>query len=116
MAFFKKRLTITKPILMGLGCWVILWTGVVLASLGGPARAGEDNLATGFLYDDFDLTLEPGHRTEAAGPFYYSEQKESEETLAFPPFFSAYKYAAVTHGELDVVYPFFTYEYYACLL
>ncbi|HSY20082.1 MAG TPA: hypothetical protein VK815_17180, partial [Candidatus Acidoferrales bacterium] len=65
------------------------------------------------MYDDFDLTLEPGHRTEAVGPFYYSEQKESEATLAFPPFFSAYNNSGITHGELDVLYPFITYEHYS---
>ncbi|HEV2694713.1 MAG TPA: hypothetical protein VG347_17590 [Verrucomicrobiae bacterium] len=69
-------------------------------------------MSAGFLYDDFDLTLEPGHRSEAAGPFYYTEEKESEATLAFPPFFSAYKNSGVGHGELNVLYPAIAYEYY----
>lgn len=94
-----------------MGCF--LWALVILALFSGNVRAGDENVSAGFAYADFDLALEPGHRTEAAGPFYYSERKESEETLAYPPFFSAYKNPGVTHGELDVVYPFLTYEYYS---
>jgi hypothetical protein len=67
----------------------------------------------GFLFDEFPLTLEPGERTEAAGPFYYCEQKESEEyTLAVPPLFSDYKNPGVEHSEFDLLYPLLTDEHY----
>jgi len=49
---------------------------------------GSDTLHAGFLFDEFDLTLAPGHRTEAAGPFFYSEHKETRNTWAVPPLLS----------------------------
>jgi hypothetical protein len=73
---------------------------------GGGAQAG-------FIFDQFQLTLEAGQRTEAAGPFFYSEQKESESTLAVPPLFSEYRNEAVENSEFDLLYPFLTYERYA---
>ena len=42
----------------------------------------------GPLYDQFPLTLDSGHRTEAAGPFFYDQQRETEKTWAMPPLFS----------------------------
>ena len=113
MGCFKNKLTITKCVSQTIGRWFWMSLLVVTSLFGGMARAGDNNVAAGFLYDDFDLTLEPGHRTEVAGPFYYSEQKESEATVAFPPFFSAHKDTGVTHGELQVLYPLISYEYYA---
>lgn len=91
----------------------IFWPAMVLfLAVSAAAQAGEEALSAGFLYDNFDLTLEPGNRTEAAGPFYYSEIKESEQTLAYPPFFSVNKNTGVQSGELDLLYPLLTYEYY----
>src|SRR5882757_1686391 len=113
MAYFRNKLTITKPILRLFKCCVFLGMLVVGSSFSGPAQAGEENLSAGFLYDEFNLTLEPGYRTEAAGPFYYSERKESEATVAFPPFFSAYKNTGVDSGELNVLYPVVSYEHYS---
>jgi len=113
MERFKNILTITKLGSQAINRWYFVCALAVLLSFSASTRAGEGNISAGFLYDDFDLTLEPGHRTEAVGPFYYSEQKESEATLAFPPFFSAYNNSGITHGELDVLYPFITYEHYS---
>jgi hypothetical protein len=76
------------------------------------SRASE-NFSSGFLFDQFNLTLEIGKRTEAAGPFYYSEKKEDDATLAFPPFISFYKNSAVNSGEIDFLYPLLTYENYS---
>src|SRR5207249_3946493 len=41
----------------------------------------------GFLSDQFSLTLDAGTRTEALGPFYYDEERESEHVFAVPPLF-----------------------------
>jgi len=77
----------------------------------GLARS-EETFSAGFLFDQFKLTLENGHRTEAAGPFFYSEKNESGQTLAVPPFFSSYKNSAVDSGEFDFLYPLLTCEHY----
>src|SRR3954462_7862350 len=42
----------------------------------------------GFLYDHFDLTMAPGHRTEMLGPLFYSEEKETQRSWAVPPILS----------------------------
>jgi hypothetical protein len=75
----------------------------------------ETHFATsaGFLFDQFHLTLEAGHRTEAAGPFFYSEKKEDDQTIAFPPFFSNYKNSIIDSSEYDILYPLLTYEHYS---
>src|SRR5665213_2257449 len=77
----------------------------------GLARS-EETFSAGFLFDQFKLTLENGQRTEAAGPFFYSEKNESGQTLAVPPFFSSYKNSAVDSGEFDFLYPLLTCEHY----
>ena len=77
------------------------------------AKADDEGVHAGFLFDHFQLTLEAGERTEAAGPFYYSDQRESECTVAVPPFFSNYKNLGVGHREMDILYPLLTYEYYS---
>lgn len=66
----------------------------------------------GLLYDSFALTLDTGHRTEAAGPFFYEEQRETSSTWALPPFFSHYTDPAVEAREDNFLYPLLTYERY----
>ena len=39
----------------------------------------------GPLFDEFDLTLTPGHRTEALGPFFYQQDRESSTPGLCPP-------------------------------
>src|SRR5208283_1129493 len=66
----------------------------------------------GFLFDEFPLTLDAGHHTEAAGPFYYDQQKDTETTWAVPPLFSHDANPAVESREDDWMYPLLTYERY----
>ena len=87
-------------------CWVGL-TAIWPASL----RAG-DWLHAGFLYDDFQLTLESGHRTEALGPLFYSQERDTERTWALPPLFSDTKDPAIERHEYDIGYPVVTYRRY----
>jgi hypothetical protein len=70
--------------------------------------AGAQDISAGFLFDRFQLTLEAGCRTEAAGPFYYSQQTDSEKVWAIPPFLSSYRNAAVESHEDDFLYPLFS--------
>lgn len=75
------------------------------------AKATDEN-SFGFIFDQFQLTLEQGFRTEAAGPFYYSEQEETASTLAFPPFYSCYRDPSVESHEDDFLYPLLTSLHY----
>src|SRR5476649_2742785 len=76
------------------------------------ACSGENNFHAGPVYDQFALTLDSGTRTEAAGPFFYAQQKDSETTWAIPPFFSRDRNPAVESREDDFLYPLLTYESY----
>jgi hypothetical protein len=79
----------------------------------GPARAGAaDSLDAGPLFDEFQLTLAPGHRMEAAGPLFYEEQQESLHTWALPPLFSHAKDPEAGLDEYDFLYPVLTYDRY----
>jgi hypothetical protein len=70
-------------------------------------------ISAGFLFDEYKITLEAGERREAAGPFFYCERTEDDETFAFPPFFSNYKDSLVDSSEYDILYPLLTYEHYS---
>jgi len=113
MALFRKQITITRLIFKVQKISFFVSALAFLLSAGSVARAGDDYFSAGFLYDKFDLTLEPGHRTEALGPFFYSDRKEDEATLAVPPLFSLYKNHIINAGEFDLLYPLLTYEYYS---
>ena len=76
------------------------------------ASFAEDGFHAGPLYDQFPLTLDSGQRTEAAGPLFYDQQKDSEKTWALPPFFSRDTDPTVESREDDFLYPLLTYEYY----
>lgn len=96
-----------KPALCGIVLWALLCcSGVILHAQ--PSEAGA--LHAGPLFDQFDLTLVPGHRTEAAGPFFYSEEKETQRTWAVPPFLAHVQDPATDSEEFDVVYPLITYD------
>jgi hypothetical protein len=66
----------------------------------------------GPAYDEFPLTLTPGEREEAFGPFFYNEQSGSRHTWAIPPLLS-YSEDPDTHSsEFDLAYPVLTYDRY----
>jgi hypothetical protein len=83
-----------------------------LALIVCSAGFAEDNFHAGPLFDQFPLTLDSGHRTEALGPFFYRQQKDSEKTWAVPPIFSHDADPAVESHEDDFCYPLLTYESY----
>ena len=64
------------------------------------------------MFDEFDLTLAPGHRTEALGPFFYSEQKETQRIWAVPPLLSYTRDPDTESKEFDFLYPVMTYDRY----
>ncbi|HTL57681.1 MAG TPA: hypothetical protein VL361_18490 [Candidatus Limnocylindrales bacterium] len=88
--------------------FVIPLTGLLLTA----KLACGAGLNAGFLWDDSDLTLAPGHRLEVLGPLFYQQQKESEHTWAIPPLLSYTKDPDVELKEFDFLYPILTYDQY----
>lgn len=84
---------------------------VAMLLLGQTAWAEEaDFVHAGFLFDRHELTLQPGKRVEAAGPFFYSVEAESGNILAFPPFYVHATMPSIDAEEYDILYPFLTYD------
>ena len=87
----------------GLLCCLAIACTFVPAAFAGSANAG-------FLFDEFDLTLDLGHRTEAAGPFYYNQVEDLQRTWAIPPVFAYTHDPATESTEYDFLYPVLTYD------
>jgi hypothetical protein len=88
----------------------------LVLTYGSPVFSAEP-LHAGPLYDHFDLTFVPADsnlqlwsRTEALGPFFYSEQQDTRHTWAIPPLFSHTQDSATESEEYDIVYPILTYD------
>jgi hypothetical protein len=88
----------------------LLW--MALAVTGTLSVVGAEPFHAGPLFDEFDLTLAPGHRTEAMGPLYYTEQQEAVHTWALPPFCSYLSDSETGFSKFDFLYPVFTYNRY----
>jgi hypothetical protein len=78
----------------------------------GQARGQDDWQHLGPLYDQFKLTLDAGQRTEALGPLFYFEQKDTQRTWALPPLFSDVTDPDLDMHEYDIGYPVLTYRRY----
>ncbi len=74
------------------------------------ASFASEQKSAGPLFSRFPLTLDEGHRTEALGPFFYKQVKDSEKTVAVPPLFSHTHDEIADAEEFDFVYPLFTYD------
>jgi hypothetical protein len=97
---------VEKLIFSRRGCFSIL---ILCSAATGIA---EDAFHAGLFYDQFPLTLDSGRRTEAVGPLFYEQQKNSENTWAVPPVFSHTTDPTVEYREDDFLYPLLTYESY----
>lgn len=84
-------------------------TCAVLVVLAGRVWA-EDELNAGPLISDFPLTLTLGHRVEALGPLFYSEEKDTQRTWAVPPLFSHVSDSGTDSEEFDFAYPLLTLD------
>ena len=85
----------------------------LLALLSLPLRSpGADALHFGPLFDEFNLTLAPGHRTEALGPFYYNQTEDTRSILAAPPLFARAEDPATESVEYSFFYPVLSYGRY----
>lgn len=73
---------------------------------------GGAEVDAGFLFSRYQLTLEAGERTEALGPLCYRQEGESENILAFPPFFSHATRPDLDAEEYDILYPLLSLDRY----
>jgi hypothetical protein len=72
----------------------------------------QDGFNAGPLYDQFPLTLDSGHRTEAVGPFFYQQEEDTEKSWGIPPLFSRVTDPATESEAYDLFYPLLTCEIY----
>ena len=84
--------------------------GLGLAIGFSSMAVAEDGFHAGPVFDQFPLTLAAGHRTEAVGPFFYNQHKDTEKTWAIPPLLSYDTDPGTDSKEFDLVYPVLTYE------
>jgi len=75
-------------------------------------KAEEIGASYGPLWEDFQLTLSLGERTEALGPFFYDQSTEDVRTWAVPPLMSSLYAAPTDSAEFDFLYPIITYDRY----
>jgi len=87
------------------------WLGIFVLAGGWPAPGqAQETPPLGPAYQKFDLTLEPGTRTEIGGPLYYQQQAGTENTEAWLPFYSRCQDPALDSREDDFLYPLLSYE------
>jgi hypothetical protein len=92
-------------------CYLRIYSLILISGFCSVC-SGENNFHAGPIYDQFLLTLDSGQRTEAAGPFFYKQEDDSEKTWAIPPLFSRDSDPAIEQSEDDFLYPLLTYENY----
>jgi hypothetical protein len=85
----------------------------LVLAIGFTSRvlAGTDFHA-GPLLDQSALVLDSGQRTEAVGPFFYDQHKDTEKTWAIPPLLSYDTDPATESAEFDLLYPVLTGEHF----
>ena len=110
----QAAITIKLPVcfveFFHVGRRIIILAAVLWAA--APVLAAEDGAGFGPAWDRFQLTLEDGFRTEAAGPFYFSQQRDSETIWGIPPFFSCDRDDGADRHEHDFLYPVLTHTFY----
>ena len=91
----------------------LLRTGGLACGLCFPMVARtKDSFDAGPIYEQFPLTLDSGYRAEAVGPFFFSQEKDTEKSWGIPPLFSRVTDPATETGESDLLYPLLTSETY----
>ena len=86
----------------------------LLVSFSGIGAGAESSF--GPLFHEFNLTLDPGHRTEALGPFYYQQEVIEENNLtriwAAPPIFSYLLNEDTDYEQFDFLWKGISYNRY----
>ena len=86
--------------------WLCSWP-----SARRRVRPAADALHAGFLFDEFDLTLAPGHRTEAAGRSSIRSRRRRSD-LGGAPVALLHARPDTESKEFDFLYPVMTYDRY----
>jgi hypothetical protein len=86
----------------------LIVAGLGVGMLNSPVCSGE--VASGPLLQEFNLTLETGRRTEALGPLWSYERRETQTQWAVPPLFSHASDEGADVEEFDLAYPLLTYD------
>lgn len=101
---------------MAKGSGELAWrlrTGWLVWGLWLPLLAfAQDDFSAGPLYDQFPLTLDSGQRTEAAGPLFFQQERETEKSWGVSPLFSREIDPATESSAYDGLYPLLTYRIY----
>jgi hypothetical protein len=88
----------------------VIFGAGLLACLVPSADVRGADWNAGPLYDEFELTLGTGFRREAAGPFFYFQEKETEQTWAIPPLIGRWTDSSTDSEEFDFLYPLLSYD------
>lgn len=75
-------------------------------------RAEENTNFAGFgpIYDKFPLTLAPGERSEALGPFFGWQRSGPASMFNFTPVFSLYTDKTIPQTEFELAYPILSFD------
>src|SRR5689334_20313423 len=79
--------------------------GLAVGILAVNPDVGATEASFGPMFEEFQLTLKSGTRTEAVGPFFYDEDAEGQTTWAVPPLFSSLHDTNTDSSEFDLAYP-----------
>jgi hypothetical protein len=108
MAFFRLfRSVLPRTAWREFSCFH--WVFAVFLSLF-QVEAAEDSVSFGPLFESFPLTLHLGERTEAVGPFFYSENRGAQQIWSLPPLLSSVSGGDADWSEFDFLYPVLTYD------
>lgn len=97
----------------------LLTISVTLGLAGGAtlrADADDTDASFGPLLHEFKLTLDLGERTEAVGPFFYSQEIQETNDItrmwALPPLFSYWRNDDTDYSGFDILWKGITYNRY----
>lgn len=99
-----------RVLLQILACLACLLAAAVGARAQTDSADGFAPIAAGPLYDRFPLTLFPGTRTEALGPFYYRVDSPLANLVAVPPLFSILDSPFYDARQVSILPPLISYH------
>src|SRR5258706_3132671 len=103
-----------RPMLFARTLSRLLLSGLLLFE-AKPVR-GDGGAEFGPLFSEFKLTLEPGRRKEALGPFYYEQESgatdDTTRVWAVPPLVSRWRKDDLDSAGYDFLWKAITYKHY----
>jgi len=74
------------------------------------AASASSGASLGPLFEEFELTLDIGERTEAIGPFFNREERPDAHSWGVPPLMTSIEEGDAAWREFDFLYPIVTYD------